>query len=113
MEQTTFNRKDLGMLYLKNMAMLKGAVFPKELATAICVPYSCKGLECDDEHCKFAHPRQAADIDMSDIEKIAIHLKMNKHSHLSKYHFRKLTNLSKEVKSVLGGAEGLTSSKTN
>jgi len=102
------------MFYLKNPAMLKGAVFPKELATAICVPYSCKGLECEDEpNCKFAQPRQAEDIDMSYVEKIAIHFKMNKHGHLSKYHFRKLTNLSEEVKSVMGGAEGLTSSKTN
>ena len=101
------------MFYLKNPAMLKGAVFPKELATAICVPYSCKGLKCDNKHCKFAHPRQANDIQMLDIEKIAIHFKMNKLSYLSKYHFRKLTNLSEEVKSVMGGAEGITSSKTN
>ena len=112
-ERTNFSRKDLGMFYLKNLAMLTGAVFPKELATAICVPYLCKGLECPNEHCKFAHPRQAADINMSDVQKIAIHFKMNKHGHLSKYHFRKLTDLSEEVRSVMGSAEGITSSKTN
>ena len=65
----------MGMFYLKNPAMLKGAVFPKELAKALCVPYTCKGLECEDENCPFAHPRQAKDIEMSDIEKIAVHFK--------------------------------------
>ncbi len=94
--------------------MLKGNVFPKELAKVLCVPYTCKDLECEDEpNCKFSHPRQAVDIDMSDIQKIAIHFKMNKHGHLSEYNFCKLTNLSKEVKSMLGGAEGITSSQTN
>ncbi len=39
--------------------------------------------------------------------------KMNKHGHLSEYHFRKLKNVSEAVKSVWGGAGGITSSKTN
>ena len=55
---------------------------------------------------------QGKDIEMSDIEKIAIHFKMNKHGYLSKYHFRKL-NLSEAARSVMGGAERITSSKTN
>ena len=102
------------MFYLKKPAMLKGNVFPKELAQALCVSFTCKGLECPDkENCLFARPRQASDIEMSDIEKIAIHFKMNKHGHLSKYHFRKLKNVSKAVKSVWGGAGGLTNSKAN
>ena len=102
----------MGMFYLKNPAMLKGGVFPKELAKALCVPYTCKGLECEDKHCQFDHPRQPKDIEILDIEKIAIHFKMNKHGYLSEYHFRKL-NLSETARSVMGGAEGITSSKTN
>jgi hypothetical protein len=114
MERSAFARKDLGMFYLKNPAMLKGNVFPKELAKALCVPYTCKGLECPDkENCPFAHPCQATDIEMSDVEKIAIHFKMNKHGYLSEYHFRKLKNLSDAARSIMGGADGITSSKTN
>ena len=100
------------MFYLKNPAMLKGAVFPKELAKALCVPYTCKGLEYNDKNCPFAHPCQPKDIEMLDIKKIAIHFKMNKHGYLSEYHFQKL-NLSEAARSVMGGAEGITSSKTN
>ena len=102
----------MGMFYLKNPAMLKGYVFPKELAKTLCVPYTCKGLKCDGENCPFSHPRQAKDIEMSDVEKIAIFFKMNKHGYLSEYHFRRL-NLSEAARSVMGGAEGITSSKTN
>ena len=47
------------------------------------------------------------------MEKIAVYFKMNKHGHLSEYHFHKLKNVSKAVKSVWGGADGITSSKTN
>ncbi len=57
----------MGILYLKNPAMLKGYVFLKELAKALCVDYTCKGLECANKNCPFAHPRQAKDINMSDI----------------------------------------------
>ncbi len=105
--------KNMGMFYLKNPAMLKGAVFPKELSKTICVPYVCKELECTDENCPNAHPRNASDIDLSDVEMIAVHFKMNKHGHLSEYHFCKLKNASDTVKSVWGGAGGITSSKTN
>ena len=105
--------KNMGMFYLKNPAMLIGAVFPKELSKQICVPYTCKELKCkDEENCPFAHPRNASEIESSDVEKIA-HFKLNKHGHLSEYHFRKLKNVSKTVKSVWGGAGGLTNSKTN
>ena len=101
------------MFYLKNPAMAKGAVFPKELSKPICVPFTCKELECPDEHCPYAHPRNASEIESSDFEKIAAHFKTNKHGHIREYHFRKLKNLSEAVKSVWGGAGGITSSKTN
>ncbi len=105
--------KDMGMFYLKNPAMLKGAVFPKELSKTICVLYVCKELECTEENRPNAHPRNASDIDLSDVEKIAVHFKMNKHGHLSKYHFCKLKNASETVKSVWGGASRITRSKKN
>jgi hypothetical protein len=114
MERAPFNMKNMGMFYLKNPAMSVGNVFPKELSKPICAPFTCKELECpDEEACKFAHPRNASDIETSDVEKIAVHFKMNKHGHLSEYHFRKLKNVSEAVKSVWGGAGGITSSKTN
>ena len=100
------------MLYLKNSAMLKGSVFPKELAVTLCVDYACKGWECTIEKCAFSPPRQPKDIEKSDIEKIALFFKQNKHDYLSEYHFRRL-DLSETAKSVMGGAEGITSSKTD
>ena len=60
----------------------------------------------------FAHPRQPKDIEKSDIEKIEFFFKQNKHGYLSEYHFRRL-DLSETAKSVMGGAEGITSSKTD
>jgi hypothetical protein len=100
----------MGMFYLKNPAMMKGSVFPKELASTLCVDYTCKGCECIAENCAFAHPRQPKDIEKLDIEKIASFFKQNKHGYLSEYHFRRL-DLSETAKSVMGGAEGITSSK--
>jgi ABC-type oligopeptide transport system ATPase subunit len=84
----------------------------KHVAHRIAVMYLGRVVELADSQALFAHPRQAKDIKMSDLEKIAIHFKMNKHGYLSKYHFRKL-NLSESARSVMGGAEGITSSKTN
>ena len=112
-ERPAFDMTKMGMFYIKNPAMSKEAVFPKELSKQICVPYVCKELECPDEQCPHAHPCQASVIDPSDVEKIAVHFKMNKHGHLIKYHFRKLNNVSETVKSVWGGAGGIASSKTN
>jgi len=100
----------MGMFYLKNPAMMKGSIFPKELAVMLCVDYTCKGRECNAENCAFSHPRLPRDIEKLDIEKIACFFKQNKHGYLSKYHFRRL-NLSETVKSLMGGADGITSSK--
>ena len=100
------------MFYLKNPAMKLGSVFPKELAVAPCGNYTCKDCECNAENCVFAHPHQPRDIEKPDIEKIACFFKQNTHGHLSKYHFRKL-DLSVSAKPVMGGADGITSSKTD
>ena len=100
------------MFYLKNPAMLKGSVFPKDLAKTLCVDYTCKGCKCTVEKCAFAHPRQPKDIEILEIEKIASFFKLNKHGYLSEYHFRRL-DLSEAAKSVMGGEEGITISKTD
>ena len=78
----------------------------------LCVNYTCKGHKCTVEKCAFAHPRQQKDIKKSDIEMIASFFKLNKHGYLSEYHFRRI-DLSEAAKSVMGGAEGITSSKTD
>jgi len=72
----------------------------------------CKGRECTVEKCASDHPCQSKDIKKSDIEKIASFFKLNKYGYLSEYHFHRL-NLSEAEKSVMGGAEGITSSKTD
>ena len=102
----------MGMFYLKNPVMMKGSVFPKELAVVLCVNYTCKGCKCTVEKCVFAHPRQPKDIEKLDIDKIASFFKQNKHGYLSEYHFRRF-DLSGTAKSMMGGAEGITSSKTD
>jgi hypothetical protein len=113
-ERAPFDMKKMGMFYLKNPSMSVASVFPKDLTKPICAHFTCKELECTDiETCKFAHPRNASDIETSDVEKIAVHFKKNKHGHLSEYHFGKLKIVSEAVKSVWGGAGGITSSKTN
>ena len=100
------------MFYLKNPAMKSASVFPKELAVTLCVDYTCKGRECTVEKFAFAYPRQPKDIEKSDVEKIAFFFKQNKHGYLSEYHFRRL-DLSETARSVMGGADRFTSSKTD
>jgi hypothetical protein len=102
----------MGMFYLKNPAMMKGFVFPKELAVTLCVDFACKGRDCNAENCAYAHPRRSKDIDKLDVDKIACFFKQNKHGYLSEYHFRKIV-LSETAKSMMGGADGITSSKTD
>ena len=78
----------------------------------LCADYTCKGRKCNAENCANSHTRQARDIEKTDIEKIARFFKQNKHGHLSKYNFSKL-DLSATVRSVMGGADRITSSKTD
>ena len=92
--------------------MKLGYVFPKERVVMLCADYTCKSCKCNAENSAFAHPRQPRDIEKLDIEKIACFFKQNKHGHLRKYHFRRL-DLSAAAKSVSGGADGITISKTD
>ena len=112
MERPAFVKTKMGMFYLKNPAMMKGSIFPKELAVTLCVDYTCKGCKCIAEKCAFADTRPPKDIEKSDIEKIAGFFKQNKHGYLSEYHFCRL-DLSETAKSVMVGAEGITSIETD
>ena len=57
-ERPAFVKSEMGMFYLKNPAMMKGSVFPKELAVTLCADYTRKGCECNAENCTNAHPCQ-------------------------------------------------------
>ena len=109
--EAAFVKSEMGMFYLKNPAMNLVFVFPKEIAVKLCVDYTCKGCKCNAKNCAFSHPHQPNDIDKPDIAKIVCYFKQNKHGYLSKYKFRKL-DLSDAAKSMMGGVDGITSSKT-
>ena len=74
----------------------------------ICPKFACKERECTDENCTLAHPRNASSIPATDVEKIALHFKKHDHGWISSYHFRGLTSLSDEAKSMFGGNDGIT-----
>ena len=106
----TINKKEIGMLYLRNPKSRALDVFPKDLAHKVCVNFTCKGKECLREACTFLHPRYPKDMARATVEAIAQNFAATKKGWLSDYHFCRET-LPTDVKAMLGGLEGPTNSK--
>jgi hypothetical protein len=66
-------KKDLGMFYLRNPSIKPADNFPKDMPKKLCANFTCKGRECNNTNCDFAHPRKALELKHKMIIMIANH----------------------------------------
>ena len=70
-ERRGVNKKDMGMLYLRNVELRVTDLFPRDLAQKVCADFTCKGKECVRETRSFMHPRNPRDMDRATVKAIA------------------------------------------
>ncbi len=102
---------DMGMFFLTKHDIKATDIFPKDLPTKICADFTCKGHECTRENCPYIHPRNAHKLTKETIATIVCHFSSKKIGWLNKWHFMKLCNLPVDVKVLVGGKDGPSSSK--
>jgi hypothetical protein len=102
---------DMGMFFLTKYDIKAIDIFPKDLPTKICANFTCKGRECTRENCPYSHPRNACELTVETIAAIACHFSLKKIGWLNKWHFMKYGHLSADVKALMGGKDGPSSSK--
>ncbi len=102
-------KKDLGMFYLCNLSINPADIFPKDMPKKLCANFTCKGMECTNTNCNFAHPRKASELKQETIILIANHFIKKNMGWFNKYHFMRMPNITDGVKKLLGSTKGPTS----
>jgi hypothetical protein len=105
------NVTDMGMFFLTKHDIKAIDIFPKDLPTKICANFTCKGLKCTRENCPYSHPRHACKLTAETIAAIVCHFSSKKFGWLNEWHFMKLAHLPADVKALVGGKDGPSSSK--
>jgi hypothetical protein len=72
-DTATKEKKDLGMFYLRKPSINLVDIFSKDMPEKLCVNFTCKGKECTNTNCNFAHPRKALELKRKMIIFIANH----------------------------------------
>jgi hypothetical protein len=72
-DTATKEKKDLGMFYLLNPSINPADIFPKDMPEKLCANFTCKGKDCTNTNCNFAHPRKASELKHETIILIANH----------------------------------------
>jgi hypothetical protein len=101
--------KDFGMFYLHNVSIDPADISPKDMPEKLCTNFTCKGKECNNTNCDFAHPRKALELKRKMIIAIANHSIMKEVGWLNKYNFMRMPNITDGVKKLLGNTKGPTS----
>ncbi len=101
--------KDLGMFYLRNASINPANIVPRGMPEKLCADFICKGIECNNTNCNFAHPRKALQLKRETIIAIANHFIKKDVGWLNKYHFMRMSNITDDVKKLLGNTKGSTS----
>jgi hypothetical protein len=101
----------MGMFFLTRNNIKAIDIFPKDLPTKICANFTCKGRECTRQSCPYSNPRNACNLPTNTIATIARHFSTKKIGWLNKWHFMKLAHLPPDVKVLVGGKDGPSSSK--
>jgi hypothetical protein len=101
----------MGMFFLIRNNIKAIDIFPKDLPTKICADFTCKGRECSRESCPYSHPRNACKLPAETVAAITRHFSTKKIGWLNKWHFMKLAHLPPDVKALVGGKDGPSSSK--
>jgi hypothetical protein len=94
-------KKDVGMFYLRNLSINPTDIFPKDMPGKLCMNFTCKGKECNNTNCDFAHPRKASELKRKMIITIANHFIKKDMVWFNKYHFMRMLNITDGVKSFL------------
>jgi hypothetical protein len=102
-------KKNLGMFYLRNPSINLADIFPKDMPEKLCANSTCKGKECSNTNCDFAHPRKALELKCEMIILIANHFIKKDMGWFKEYHFMRLPNITEGVKKILGITKGPTS----
>jgi hypothetical protein len=102
-------KKDLGMFYLRNPSIKPVDIFPKDMPEKLCANFTCKGKECNNTNCDFAHPRKALELKRKTIIVIANHFIKEDVGWFNKYYLMRLPNITDGVKKLLGNTKGPTS----
>jgi hypothetical protein len=79
-------KKDLDMFYLHNASINPADIFPKDMPEKLCTDFTCKGKECNNTNCDFAHPRKASELKRETIIAIANHFIKKAVGWLNEYH---------------------------
>jgi hypothetical protein len=66
-------KKEVGMLYLRNASVNPLVFFPKDMPEKVCANFTCKERECSNANSDFAHPRKAFELKRNTILAIASH----------------------------------------
>ncbi len=103
--------RDMGMFFLAKHDIRTTDIFPKDLPTKICADFTCKGHKCTRENCPYSHPRNACKLTAETIGAIVCHFSSKKIGWLKKWRFMKLGDLPADVKALVGGKDGPSSSK--
>jgi hypothetical protein len=102
-------KKDLGMFYLRNPSINPADIFPKEMPQKLCMNFTCKGKECTNTNCNFAHPRKASELKHETIILDANQFIKKDVGWFNEYHFMRMPNITDGVKRLLGDTKGPTS----
>jgi hypothetical protein len=102
-------KKDLGMFYLRNPSINPADIFPKDMPKKLFANFTCKGKECTNTNCNFAHPRKASELKREMIILIANHFIKKYMGWFIEYHFMRMPNITEGVKKPLGNTNGPTS----
>ncbi len=102
----TNEKKDLGMFYLRNPSINPLDIFPKDMPPKLCANFTCKGKECNNINCDFAHPRKASELKREMIILIANHFIKKDVGWFNEYHFMRMPNITDGVKKLLGNTKG-------
>jgi hypothetical protein len=97
------------MFYLHNPSINPADIFPKNMPEKPCVNFTCKGKECNNTNCDFAHPRKALELKCKRIIAIANSLIKKDVGWFNEYHFMRMPNITDGVKKLLGHTKGPTS----
>jgi hypothetical protein len=97
------------MFYLRNPSINSADIFPRDMPEKLCLNFTCKGKECNNTNCDFAHPRKASELKRETIIAVANHFIKKDVGWLSKYHFMRMPNITDGVKKLLVNTKGPTS----
>jgi hypothetical protein len=94
------------MFYLHNASINPADIFPRDMPSA---NFTCKGKECNNTNCDFAHPRKALELKRKTIIMIANHFIKKDVGWFNKYHFMRMANITDGVKKLRGSTKSPTS----